>query len=442
VDAAAGRGLSDAIAYVGEGGPRFILGLTSPDPAPHRAYVVANLDPGADRDAVLARLSRELPEAFPALRAEPKPFSLGETEAGLAVLHVSAERPEDARRAADAVIAAFRAVPGARDVRDDGESAVWRLAVDLDAAAARRAGVSLGDVVDALRASTQGEPISVIREGDADLALEWRARAPYRAADRLGDTLVPTADGAAPLSELAALRLTAEPAVIHRRDKRFALTVTARHPTMTASALVEAAAPALAAADLPPGVAIAPGGEIEENEVVTDAVFSFLPFCLALIVVLFVAQLNSMRKVAIIIASIPFCAAGVILALAAAGQPFDFMANLGLLALIGMIVSNAILVMEQIEEDEAAGAPLAEAIRDACVKRLRPIVTTQATTVLGLLPLLLSGDPLWISFNIVVMGGLAAGSVASLVIAPALYALLFHPKPGARLAPRERLATP
>jgi multidrug efflux pump subunit AcrB len=318
-------------------------------------------------------------------------------------------------------------------VREDAEHAVWRLALDLDAVAARRAGVSLGDVVDALRASTRGEPISAIREGDADLALEWRARAPDRAADRLGDTLVPTVDGAAPLSELAELGLTAEPAVIHRRDKRFALTVTARHPAMAASALVEAA-PALAASDLPPSVSTAPGREIEENEVVTEAVFSFLPLCFALILVLFVVQLNSMRKVAIILASIPFCAAGVILALAAAGRPFDFMANLGLLALIGMILSNAILVMEQIEEDEAAGAPLAEAIRDACVKRLRPIVTTQATTVLGLLPLLLSGDPLWISFDIVVMGGIAAGSVASLVVAPALYALPFLHRP-VRTAP-------
>jgi multidrug efflux pump subunit AcrB len=141
---------------------------------------------------------------------------------------------------------------------------------------------------------------------------------------------------------------------------------------------------------------------------------------------LFFWQFNSARKVFIIVSTIPFCISGVFLVLALAQMPFDFMSNLGIFALMGTIVANGILVIEQIEEEQRAGVGLEDAVRNACRKRVRPIVVTQATTILGLIPLLVSGEPLWMSFNMVVMGGLTAGTLASLAWVPALYLLMFR----------------
>lgn len=417
-----------SLAYVGEGGPRFILGLNPPNPAPHRAYLVVNVTPETDTAALVERLQRTMSIAFPQARVEPKLFSLGETEAGQAMIRIGGTDEATLRKLADQVKTALLAVPGTINVSDDWEHRLLRVKVDLDEAAARRAGVTLEDVAASLSAITAGEELTILRDGDILLPIVWRAMEADRAAERLPDMLVRAGSGGQNdvfLSEVARLDLVSEPAVIQKRDLQTTITIVARNPGLTAEELVAAVRPTLDALALPPQARWWLGGEIKENAVATEAVFAFLPLCMLMILLLFVYQFNSFRKVAIVLASIPFCMVGVVLILVLLRAPFDFIANLGLFALVGTIVSNAILVLEQIEEEEAVGRGGAEAVRMACLKRLRPIMTTQATTILGLMPLMLSVDPLWYSFNLVVVGGLTAGTLGSLGIVPALYMLLF-----------------
>ena len=421
--------IEHALAYVGEGGPRFILGLNPPDPAPHRAYLVVSLQRGADIAAYAARLHRELPTVFPDLRTEPKLFSLGETDAGQAVIRISGAGEVDLRRLSAEVQAAFRSIPGTFDVRDDWENRLFRVALRLDDAAARRAGASRADIAEAVSAITDGAHLSTLRDGEDVLPIVWRAEPDRRTAERLSDVTVADSTGApVPLSELVAVEWTSSPAVVHKRDLQPTITIFARNPDMTAQELVDAIGPVLDGLALPIGAFWEAGGEIEENAEATAAVTEFLPLCLLLILLIFVWRFNSLRRTLIVVATAPFCFAGAAIALVLARAPFDFMSTIGMFALVGLIVSNAILVLEQIEAEQTAGRDGADMLRMACLKRLRPIFVTQATTVLGLMPLLISGEALWVSFNLVVIGGLTIGTLASLALVPALYSLLFPVK--------------
>lgn len=437
-DPSANPGVAGVLIYVGEGGPRFIPSIAPPLPAPHRAFAVVNVAAEADPAAVAARLRRTLPERFPELLAEPRLFSMGENEAGMAMIRVSSHDTEALRAAGDRLLAAMRAVPGVLDPRADRDGPAWRLRAETDPAAARRAGVTAEDVARALAGATAGTEVTLLREPDGAVPVVVRAREDERSPERLRDLPVhPAASGPpVPLGEVARLVRVAEDASLAKRDGVPTITVSGWHPDLSAEALSRRVLAAAGPLGLPADGRVALGGEVEDGAEAGDAVFAALPACALAMLLVFFVQFNSARRVLIVIAGVPFCLIGVIGILVAFRAPFDFLAILGLFALLGTVVSNAILVLEAADEGIAAGRPLHDAIRDAAAQRLRPIVVTQATTVLGLIPLMLSGEPLWYSFNLVVVGGLTAGTLVSLGLVPALLVLLFGDRPAWRSRPR------
>ena len=230
------------------------------------------------------------------------------------------------------------------------------------------------------------------------------------------------------LSEVARIETEFHPSIIKKRNLRPTLTVTALNPNMTSPKLVSEISNTLEKVRSEFNVEIELGGEIEESRIAEEAVFAFLPLCLLGMIILFIYKYNSFRKVAIILLSIPFCFIGIILALLILRLPFDFMSILGVFALIGIIVSNAMLIIEQADIAKEAGKNIFIAVKTALMQRFRPIMLTQITTILGLLPLLIANDPLWRSFNLVMMGGLISGTICSFIIVPALYVILFDKK--------------
>jgi multidrug efflux pump subunit AcrB len=140
---------------------------------------------------------------------------------------------------------------------------------------------------------------------------------------------------------------------------------------------------------------------------------------------LFVWQFNSFRKLGVILATIPFTLIGVVLALKLTGTPFSFMATFGVLALFGIIVNNAVLLLERIDQGLAEGLPRHEALVGAAIQRLRPIVMTKVTCISGLVPLMLFSGPLWKGMAIAMIGGLALGTLVTLGLIPLLYEVLF-----------------
>ncbi len=151
----------------------------------------------------------------------------------------------------------------------------------------------------------------------------------------------------------------------------------------------------------------------------------YLPHALVAILLLFIWQFNSFRKLFIVVASVPFVLIGVAVALLLTGYPFGFMATFGLLSLAGIIVNNAVLLLERIEAQSTDGVSLHDAVVMAAVMRLRPIVMTKLTCIVGLVPLMLFAGPLWKGMAITIMGGLALGTLVTLGLVPVLYTLLF-----------------
>ncbi|WP_372376296.1 efflux RND transporter permease subunit [Xanthomonas axonopodis pv. cajani] len=418
----------DSIGYVADGGPRIVLGLNPPLPAANQAYFTVGVRPGTDIDAVIARVRSHVRSHFPALRAEPKRFSLGATEAGMAVYRVVGPDEAVLRSSAAAIARALRAVPGTVDVQDDWQARIPRYVVQVDQLKARRAGVSSEGIAQALQGRYSGVDATLIRDDGTDVPVVVRGSTDERAANgNPADTLVyPQAGGApVPLAAVATVLRDSEPSAIQRRNLSRAITVTARNPQLTATEIVERLSAPIAALKLPPGYRVEIGGELEDSAEANQALLHYMPHALCAILLLFVWQFNSFRKLFIVLSAVPFVLIGAALALVMTGYPFGFMATFGLLALAGIIVNNAVLLLERIEAELADGLPRREAVVAAAVKRLRPIVMTKLTCIVGLVPLMLFAGPLWTGMAITMIGGLALGTLVTLGLIPILYDLLF-----------------
>lgn len=427
------RDIVDSIGYVGDGGPRIVLGLNPPLSAPDTAYFTVSVREGVDIDRVIERTRSYLLSEHPEVQAQPMRFSMATTEAGVAIYRVVGPDEAVLRDVADKIEGYLQALPGTLDVRNDWQIRLVRYNVVVDQYKARRAGVSSKDIAQALQMRNGGVQVSSMQDGETSVPIVVREPSTtLTPASDLIDTLVYPSNGgqALPLSALATLQPEAEASAIQRRNMERAITVVGHNPSLTASSIVERLAPQIAALNLPSGYRIELGGEIEDSAEANQALLQYLPHALVAMLLLFVWQFNSFRKLLIVVSSVPFVLIGVAVALLLSGSPFGFMATFGLLSLAGIIVNNAVLLLERIEAELAQGMPLREAVINAAVKRLRPIIMTKLTCIIGLVPLMLFAGPLWKGMAITIMGGLALGTLVTLGLIPVLYWLLFKKRSG------------
>ena len=354
-------------------------------------------------------------------------------DAGTAVFRITASDGKSHYAAAQALEAALRATAGIGEVHNDAERFIQQLDVRVDQVKAQAAGVSSSDIARSLDQVLSGATISHFREGDTVLPIVLRGDAAWRTRiEQLPALPIQKADGSGsvPLGQVATVQLTPQPSVIQRYNQERAITVTAKHPNMTAQGVADSVQSTLQQLQDPGNasgsVRVALGGEIEESASANGAIAQLLPVCVVAMFILFVWQFESVRKSLIVLASIPFVSIGAALALIATGTTLTFVGTLGLLALAGIIVNNAVLLLDAIEEARRSGMPAAEAIEDAASKRLRPIVMTKMVCILGLVPLWLFGGAVWTSLAVVMMGGLALGTLITLGLIPALYAAAYR----------------
>ncbi|PHN61827.1 efflux RND transporter permease subunit [Pseudomonas viridiflava] len=422
------QGVIDSIGYVADGGPRIVLGLNPPLSAPDMAYFTVRVDPRADVDAVIQRTRHYLLAQHPEVQAQPMRFSLGTTEAGVAIYRVVGPDESVLRDIAEKVKGYLQALPGTLDVRDDWGIRQLNYSIVVDQYKARRAGVSTKDIARALEMRNVGVSVSSMQDGETQVPIIIREPSTQTTpANDLGSTLVYPSNGgqALPLSAVATLQPKAEASTIQRRNLERVITVVGHNPSLTAASIIERLAPQIGSLKLPSGYRIELGGEIEDSAEANQALLQYLPHALVAIFLLFVWQFNSFRKLLIVLASVPFVLIGVAVALLLTGVPLGFMATFGLLSLAGIIVNNAVLLLERIEVELFEGMPLRQAVINAAVKRLRPIVMTKLTCITGLIPLMLFAGPLWKGMAITIMGGLALGTLVTLGLIPVLYWILF-----------------
>lgn len=417
------------ITYVADGGPRFILGLNPPSPTLNRAYAIINLDKDADVDAAIARIDRTLQPRFPEARLDTKRFFLGSAETGVAVFRLTGPDRAVLERSAERLKAELDTVEGMVRVKTTLEGSLLRLTVSVDQAKVAAAGLSNAAVFSAINAIQDGSLATVIRDGDIEIPVIVRADRGDRATiERLNSLPVGPTQSGISLGSVAHIELADQASLMTRRNLLPVVEVTARHRDMTAQDIVDRVAPGFAKLGLPAGHKVTFGGEIDASEKANAGLNRFAPLALVAMFLLFLWQFGSLRKTLIVLASMPFVVIGATLGLFLSGQPLSFTATIGILALMGIIVNNAVLLLGQIADDRKAGMDLMAAIAHSAELRLRPIVMTKLACIAGLVPLYIFGGDLWRPMAAAMIGGIALGTLITLVLIPALYALAFRKK--------------
>ena len=321
-----------------------------------------------------------------------------------------------------------RANPSTVDVNVDWGDKVLAMRIDVDQEKARVLGVSSQGVSRAAAAAVSGIPIGQYRENDRLIDVTLRAPAAERASlVALGEVAVPTANGrSVPLSQVATIGETMEEPILWRRSRDLTLTVRADIvDSVQAPDVTMAIQPTLAEirASLPPGYRIDAGGAWEENTKAQASIAAGMPLVFAVILALLMLQLKSFSRTVMVLLTAPLGVVGIAIALLVFNKPFGFVAMLGTIALGGMIMRNTVILVDQIEQDREAGAHAWDAIREAAVRRFRPIVLTAAAAVLAMIPL--ARSVLWGPMAYAIMGGLIVATALTLLFVPALYATWF-----------------
>ncbi len=427
--------INQTLTYVGSGGVRFFVTISPEPAAANMGFVLATVDSLADVEPVMRRIRSHALQSFPAIDLQVRRMFLGSVETGLVEARISALGLSGQRHelfdAGERVKAAFAAIPYSVNLYNDFENRVLIAGVDIDSNRARRAGVNNAEIATSLQAVLQGGQATELREKDEEIPIRPRAMAAERlSADRLFTTNVfsQSTGAAVPLVQIATVEARSRFGVITRRDHAPTLTVRGISTELTATELEAELEDEIDAivADLGRGFSWEWGGESESQTDAQAALFAFVPLSLFGVLICLVGQFNSMRKPIVVLLTVPVAFTGVAIGLLVANGYNSFMALLGILSLVGIVVNNAIVMLEQIDIEERAGSEPYPAIIQACLARMRPILMTAMTTILGMLPIIISRDPLFYDLAVTIAFGLAFATVVTLGLAPVLYATILR----------------
>ncbi len=420
--------VKSTIAYVGTGGPRFFLVLAPVQPNPHVAFMVIDTASGDQVEPVIQRLRRHFAAHFPEATLRAKQMWMGSEEPGNVEIRLIGLDREYLYAKGRELASALQALPGTLDVYNDWENKLLNTRIQVDQVRARRAGVSSREVARSLQAHMDGITITDYRE--ADTAIPVVARSYPQERRDLGDlwnVLVKSSrtEEMVPLPQIAAIQTYWDYFRINRRNQERCLTVEFKHADLLAPELLEAARPLIDGLELAPGYRWEVGGELETSVETLGKMKAWMPLCVFGIVVLLIWQFKSFRRPLIIFITIPLAFTGAFIGLFLMRAAFDFFAILGLLSLAGVIINNGIVLIDKIDAERTAGQA-EDPVVQAAISRLRPILMTTVTTVLGLMPLILSNDPLFFSMAVVIASGLILGTVLTLGVVPVLYAVFMR----------------
>jgi multidrug efflux pump subunit AcrB len=415
------------IACIGEGAPRFNLSYEPELANTSFGQVFVNVNDLDAIDALLPDIEQYLKSAFPQAEPRLRRFPLGPFTAFKVEARISGPDPRMLRKLADQAQAIMRADPHSRDTRNNWRQKTKVWTPDFSQPRARRAHVSRQDMAVALAMHSDGLPVGVYREADELLPIVVRAPAPERRdVDNLENLPVwGAAAKSVPLKQLVSdVRTEWEDPIIHRYNRR--RTITAQCDPIegvTSDDLMRRIKPAVEAMELPPGYMLEWGGEFDEDQKAGTAVYSQLPIAFLIMAFAIVALFNGFRQPLIIVLILPLSLIGVAAGLLMTGKPFGFMALLGVLSLFGMLIKNAVVLLNQIDLEMHEGVAPYQAVITASISRMRPVLMATLTTVLGMIPLV--NDPLHGSMAVAIMFGLTFATILTLIMVPVLYTIVF-----------------
>ena len=420
--------------FVGAGAPRFNLGYSPAQPRAGYAALIGNASTYDALTGLIDRLRGYVEAHHPDIDVTLKRLSTGPGGGTPVEVRLYGPDQDVLFDIADGVKARLATLPGARNITDNWGEQTKKLIVHIDNARAQRAGVTNQDIAVSLRAALSGYAVTQYREGDKAIPVMLRSEVGER--DDIGKlesiNVYAQSGQNVPLRQVADVVLAFEPSKVLRRDRAKTLSVLSDldpGSDATAFSIVTAIGPWLAEQqqNWPLGYSYEIGGTFESSAEANASIAAKLPIAGLIILLLLVGQFNSLRKPLIILLTIPLGLIGVVTGLLVTGQSFGFMTLLGVISLSGIVINNAIVLIDRIRiEIDENGLDPPQAVLEAAQRRLRPIILTTATTAGGLLPLWFGGDPLFVSMAVAMLFGIVFATVLTLGFVPALYCLLFR----------------
>jgi multidrug efflux pump subunit AcrB len=415
--------------FVGGGAPRFWYSLSPEAPHPNYAQIVLVFQDKHHTHHLLPHVQHRMNREIAGARIDVRLLETGDSVGLPVAIRISGEDIGTLHATAERVKRALRDVPLATRIRDNWGEDRFNVELKIDPDRANLAGLTNRDIAGASSTAVSGSAVTTLREGDKQIPVVARLRVDeFTDLSDVGSLYAFSNTGPekVPVSQIVKLDYSFSGEVIRRRNQFRTITVSAwPHEGALPSEVMAAARPALdsISASLPPGYRLEIGGE-EEKQV--DGFNKLSVVLVTSVVAIFLAltfQFKNAIKPFIVFAAVPFGAVGAFASLLLMAAPFGFMAFLGVISLVGVIVSHIIVLFDFIEEKRVEGEPFEEAVLDAGIMRLRPVLITVGATVFGLIPLALHGGPLWEPLCYAQIGGLTAATFITLLLVPVFYAI-------------------
>ncbi len=427
------RGITSWGEYIGNGGPRYKLQHDPEPPNPYYTFALYNATDFESVEWAVEKLNNFVFERFPDLRAFIRPMQNGTSVKYPIEVRISGSDTKKLFDIAADVKARLEEIPGTRTVVEDWGVQTKKVVVNIDEARAQRANVTNEDVAVSLEAAISGVPLTQYREDDKLIPVMMRSFA-SRNQERIGSetfNVYSQKTGlSVPMEQVADVSVVFEPSQVLRRDRKRTITVQAMlAPGVTATEVNAQIAPWIeeASRGWPFGFRWELGGEAFSSGRASDSIVAKLPLAGLCIIMLLMAQFNSIKKTLIILITIPLSIIGVTIGLLVTDNFFGFMTFLGVISLAGIVINNAIVLIDriQIEIDENGCSP-SHAVVMAAQRRMRPILLTTITTIMGMIPLWMGGGSMWETMAIAIIFGLMVSTILTLGVVPVLYSLMYR----------------
>ena len=416
--------------YIGEQGPRFQGGVRGEQRTANYAQFAVNNHSFSQTQQLVEELSAYFRNNYTDAIGVVKYLESGPPVGAPIQIRVYGKDFKKLYAYARQIQDIFESIDGIRDVRDDWGLKIPKLSISINQEQARRVGVSTASIAHTFQRALTGEVVTFFREGDTSIPIIGRLKEQERnSIDHIQDINLMTAHGTSvPIAQVANLQLKWEAGKIRHRDLRRTITIQGYNAEgYNVDALLKQIQDKIGSIQFETGYGITFGGESEGIKTAQNSINEQIPISLAILVMILVAQFSNVRKMTIILMTIPLAFIGVFTGLWLTNMAMGFMAFLGVISLAGIVVNNAILLIEQIDVELASGTSPIQAIIYSGQRRSFPIILTTLTTLSGLMPLSISGE-FWGPMAVTIMSGLLVSTILTLVIIPSLYAILFRVK--------------
>lgn len=409
--------------FVGFTGPSFYYNLQRAPQAPNRARLVIRTPTLADTTEMIRWVRAHVHDEMPELDVTVGILGQGPPRAAPVAVRVYHANDATRTEAVEQIFSILRGIEGTVDVRHDLDIGVPSIAINVDDATAARYGLTRADVAQSLYGQSFGVVAERYRQEEDPIPLVLRSRegTSLSLSRLLSVNIYNDRGDAIPLAAVASVDTSWEPAVRYLRDGVRMNSVTANlQPGYGFNAALGGLNAALEEKPLPAGTRIALGGDAEGSGDANSALLTAAPIGVLLLLFFLLLQFNSFRRVGIILLTVPLATVGIFPGLVLSDSPFGFQSLLGVIALVGIVVNNAIVLLDVMDRQLALGEDIRNAVRKAVEQRTRPILLTTATTVAGLLPLAFSSSTLWPPMAWAIISGLLASTVLTLLVIPAV----------------------